>query len=248
MCCFTGRVEEVGGTRIFARMASPGRQLLAYQMEFRAADPVAMVLPLPSPAGTAEDAVRFISLEGDPTFFQRLRDAYFPVSAAPAGFGPPQTIPLSLKVHEVGDFIASFVPSLADFTRLDPQFRMPAGTLDRIPEIADWGFAVFQLSAQAGRAKVHPMSLEFPTRADRLFFPTLHVHDGAVHPMATFDHELWAQGSFDPDFAASSFPLGRAMRPDGLAKSQGLLDGAKPLAYRRMSGMKPNLDTWALVG
>lgn len=39
---------------------------------------------------------------------------------------------------------------------------------------------------------------EFPTRhPDRLFFPTLHIHDGAVKPFARFAHTLYAQGK-DP--------------------------------------------------
>jgi hypothetical protein len=52
-----------------------------------------------------------------------------------------------LVVHDVGDFVASFVPALADFGRLDARFRLPAATWDQLPEYRDWGFAVFQLKA-----------------------------------------------------------------------------------------------------
>jgi len=41
---------------------------------------------------------------------------------------------------------------------------------------------------------VHPMALEFPQREpDRLFFPTVHVHNGRVEAWATFDHWLYCQ-------------------------------------------------------
>jgi hypothetical protein len=38
------------------------------------------------------------------------------------------------------------------------------------------------------------MAFEFQRRdASQLFFPTVHVHDGLVHPTAHFDHELYCQ-------------------------------------------------------
>ena len=38
------------------------------------------------------------------------------------------------------------------------------------------------------------MAFEFPRRdADRLLFPTVHVHDGQFHPTAEFDHALYCQ-------------------------------------------------------
>ena len=94
---------------------------------------------------------------------------------------------------EVGSFVASFVPTVKDFSRLDEQFRLPDGTWDKLPAYKDYGFAVFKL--KKGEQKVHPMAFEFP-RADktRLFFPTVHIHDGKVHDQAGFDHVLYCQG------------------------------------------------------
>ncbi len=40
----------------------------------------------------------------------------------------------ALSVQQVGDYIASFVPTMADFSRLDPQFLIPKETWDKIPE------------------------------------------------------------------------------------------------------------------
>ena len=155
MCCFSQQVE-VSQTQIFARMGARGRQMLAYQMQFESAEPVAMVLPLPTPPNSPETAVRFISLEAYPDLFDDLFRIFHPPTRG--GGGMKGTKGFALAVHVVGDFIASFVPSLADFSRLDARFRMPAGTLDRVPDLADWGFAVFQLHATKGASKPHPMA------------------------------------------------------------------------------------------
>jgi hypothetical protein len=237
MCCFSQQVE-VSQTRIFARMGAGGRQLLAYQMQFESLDPVAMVLPLPTPPRSPETAVRFISLEDYPALFDDLFRIFHPLVRR----GRTQATSFALAVHVVGDFIASFVPSLADFTRLDARFRLPAGTLDTIPELADWGFAVFQLHATKGASKPHPMAFEFPSRdATRLFFPTLHVHDGALHAEAEFDHVLYAQGVDRlRTFTTSEHELG----PIIAQRSAGILDGEARISRRAMTGTLPNKDTW----
>ena len=60
MCCFSGPVTFVRGTRIFARITEPGRQAIVYQMEFGAKQDLAMILPLPVAAGSDEKALKFI--------------------------------------------------------------------------------------------------------------------------------------------------------------------------------------------
>lgn len=238
MCCFSKPVE-VSGTQIFARMGAGGRQVLAYQMQFESGVPVAMVLPLPTPPNSAEDAVRFISLEGFPEMFDELNRIFYPPSRS---FHAPAPQGFRLAVHVVGDFIASFVPSLADFSRLDPQFRMPAGTLDRIPAIADWGFAVFQLHATKGASKPHPMAFEFLSRdPKRLFFPTLHVHDGAVHADAEFDHVIYAQGV---DRLGAFMHSGHELGPLVARRAGGILDGTAKISRRDVRGTLPNQDLW----
>ena len=70
MCVFSGSVERVADTRIFARHRA-GRQVLVYEMTYAASSDLAMVLPLPVPQPAADDAVRFIALDGYPRFFRR---------------------------------------------------------------------------------------------------------------------------------------------------------------------------------
>jgi hypothetical protein len=213
MCIFSGSVDSVSKTSIFARWTAPGRQLLVYSMSVAATSDVAMVLPLPVPVGSGEDAISFVDLSASPTFFEQLA-ALFPVSRAPRPQSPSLSASPSaaLAVHAVGDFEASFVPGASDFDRLDPRFRLSDGVLAALPAYADWGFCVFKLRAASagggGRERTyHPMALKLPMRdPSRLFFPTVHVHDGAVHAEATYDHVLYAQ---------TPAALGEAVRLEG---------------------------------
>jgi len=248
MCCFSGFVEHVANTRIFARMAGGGVQVVAYQMRFAAPEPVAMILPIPVQPGTSERGVRFLSLRGYPDLFKQIERA-FPAQGmgGMAGGGMGGVIARSgppLPVYAVGDFAASFVPSAPDFGRLDPRFRLPKGTWNRLPEYADYGFAVFQLRTKPGaRSEVHPMAFAFPTRhPDRLFFPTVHIHDGEVHAREKFDHRLYWQGETD---AAEKDQLSGKTAGEMLdiRRAGGLLEPSQPLRRRELHGELPNRDT-----
>ena len=193
MCIFSQSVEEVSDTSIFARLES-GHQFLVYRMSYAAANELAMVLPLPVPAETPEGAVRFINLQQYPTFFDDMLTGFptrSPVLsldlAAPVAAG-------LLAVHDVGDFDASFVPHLDDFSRLDPRFRLDDELWNKLPEYSDYGFAVFILKPTKQTKSVHPMAFRFPTRLDdAIYFPTLHIHDGELPQNAVFDHMLYCQ-------------------------------------------------------
>ncbi|MGV3659599.1 MAG: hypothetical protein ACO1TE_05425 [Prosthecobacter sp.] len=197
MCCFTGKVEEVTNTRIFARLNKAGDQVVIYQMALNAPQDLAMVLPVPIREGTGEDAVRFYDFSGYKAVFEDV-GALFPMPAPTfLGGGPFAAAGYSsraLKVVSVGAYDASFVPTTADFKRLDARFRLPEDVWARLPGYADFGFAVFKL--KAGRNEVHPMAFTFPSALKKtVFFPTLHIHDGEVHAKEVFDHTLYLQGT-----------------------------------------------------
>lgn len=196
MCCFSGPIGDVSGTNIFARASADGRQFLAYQMTVSMKEPVAMILPLPVPAGSPEKAIRWIDLHGYPDLFAHLSILFD--GARKGAEGPSRSLgsPAPLEVASVGSFEASFVPSLGDFSRLDARFRLSDAVWKKLPQYADWGFAVFKL--KPGTTTVHPMAFEFPRRdPTKLFFPTVHVHDGSVHAKAKFDHKLYFQHAGD---------------------------------------------------
>lgn len=190
MCCFTGKVEEVKNTRIFARLRTDGRQVLIYQMSVKAPQDLAMVLPIPVKKGSGENAVRFSDFSNYETVFKDLENCFptWGFSVAPSNSSRG-----ALSVVSVGAYDASFVPTIADFSRLDERFRLLEGVWEKLPGYADFGFAVFKL--KPGNVEVHPMAFSFPTAlAGTVFFPTLHIHDGKVHAKERFDHTLYFQG------------------------------------------------------
>jgi hypothetical protein len=221
MCCFSVNVRSVSKTRIFARLLPENRQALIYSMSLDTPEDVAMILPIPVPPGSGEKAVRFISFEKYADVFEDI-ERTFP-RLVPLGFGgiKSRALPAAeddkLEVQKVGSFDASFVPSIKDFSRLDAQFRLPDGVWEKIGNYAKFGFAVFKL--QKGNQTVHPMAFAFPTAMPgRIFFPTVHIHDGKVHKTAEFDHTLFAQTA-----------SGRAPEALGWEESETLASGAVKL-------------------
>ncbi len=254
MCCFSGPVAEVARTNLFARDAGHGRQYLVYQMEVRAAGPTAMILPLPVPPRAPDDAVRFLDLRACRGFFADLHRPFAGRSATTAG-GGARLAPLPaprLEVHRVGSFDASFAPSLDDLDRLDPRFRLPRAVWPAT--CADGGFAVFMLHDLAQLTTIEPMALVWPRRdPTRLFFPTVHIHDGAAHATAHFDHNLFFQhGGMDDEAivavgnharrAASSHTPAHAFA--STLTAGGVLDGDRPVQVARFAGELPNRDAW----
>jgi hypothetical protein len=244
MCCFSRKVDLVADTNIFARASKEDRQFLVYSMLFKAGEELAMILPIPVAKDSKEDAVKFINLEKYPDFFADMR-AGFPVphsnSRGDTKSKKDDAPPPKLKVVEVGSFIASFVPSIKDFSRLDERFRLPTEVWDKLPQYKEWGFAVFQL--KKGEMKVHPMAFEFP-RADRkkLFFPTVHIHDGTVPDKAGFDHMLFCQSSGEDTMMWEESPQPAELFMKKLKEAQGIVDGQAHCYRKVMKGRFENRD------
>jgi len=238
MCCFSGPVESVSNTAIFARSGQQGRQFLVYQMTVKAVVPLAMILPLPVADNAGETAVDFIDLSAVPEFFARLNKMFLTRSSRAMSPSP-------LRVVEVGSYVASYVPTLADFDRLDGHFRLSQQVWDQLPQYQNYGFAVFQL--KEGEHKVHPMAFDFPRRnPDQLFFPTVHIHDGRVHTEAEFDHALFCPRS-------SQTRLSHWMESPGVAELAfreserqtvgQIVSHDRPVYKLELRGLLPNQDT-----
>lgn len=242
MCCFSGAVKDVSSTRLFA--LGGGRQLLVYELALDATNDVAMILPVPVASGTGEDGVRFVDLSSCPKFFEELDALYPKPQRHSGGFLAPASIPQrqTLQVKQVGSFEASFAPTRADLARLDERFRLPASVMDELSEHASSGFVVFKLKG-TGNRRIHPMAFDFPQRdAGTLFFPTVHVHDGAVHTHAKFDHLLYAQplDSWTPHMT-----WWRAPAPtSALSAAARAFVGVTPIFRTQLSGELPNRDVW----
>jgi hypothetical protein len=244
MCCFSRRVQKVADTSIFARAGKDSKQFLVYSMLLAAKEDLAMILPIPTPKDSKEEAVRFISLKEYPTFFIDMAKPFLPPPGRTLGRDKDKAPPAAgkLKVVDVGSFEASFVPAVKDFERLDERFRLPKGTWDKLPDYKAYGFAVFKL--KTGEKKVHPMAFEFP-RANprRLFFPTVHIHDGEVHKTAMFDHALYCQVKGEDVTAWKESPQ-LAVSFMKIDKTAGIVDKEGHVYRLAIKGRKPNRDTW----
>lgn len=243
MCCFSGPIHRVANTNIFARKSKKGHQFLVYSMTLDTPADVAMVLPIPVPKGSDEKAVRFINLEKYAEFFKDLHKGFPKPRSLGRGRPSKGLEAKNLAVVQVGSFEASFVPSVKDFDRLDKRFRLPEGTFDKLPGYKDWGFAVFKL--KKGKKKIHPMAFEFPTRwSEKLFFPTVHIHDGKVHDRASFDHSLYLQAAPDGDKRLTGWTESPQIAKHFMKveRTAGVVSATEHCYWQRVFGKKKNTD------
>ncbi|MCD6052099.1 MAG: hypothetical protein K0Q55_3517 [Verrucomicrobia bacterium] len=246
MCCFSGNVSFVNNTRIFARAEDSIRQFIVYQMAFGAKEDLAMILPLPVRHGSGEEAVRFINLKDYPDFFTKLNSGFPVPRSFSFGCGSSERLPppaAALTVQEVGNYEASFVPTVADFSRLDERFRLKDNVWKKLPAYERHGFAVFKL--KSGEHESHPMAFSFPRRqVSSIFFPTVHIHDGEVHEKAEFDHSLYCQPAAGTKLELRNWTESNSLAKSfvDLNKSKGIVDGSQHCYRLSMQGKLNNVD------
>ena len=256
MCIFSRPIISVDSTQIFARATSQGTQFLAYQLNYESPDENAMILPLPVRQPVRDDSLRFIDLKSYGTLFHDLAQGFpYSRSSGIACAAPHKSVSgRNLKVFEVGNYVASFVPTLADFSRLDARFSLPEAVWAQVPQYKNFGFAMFQLAA--GSLKPHPMAFEFETATEKIYFPTLHIHDGEIHKTEEFDHILYLQhagfdsrvyGYKNSNISDPSTGLVRSKHAAGqfcdIARSSGLVSGDLLVHRQIIQGNHPNQDT-----
>lgn len=131
---------------------------------------------------------------------------------------------------------------------MDARFRIAPELWERIPAYKDFGFAVFKL--KKGSQTVHPMAFAFE-RADasRIFFPTVHIHDGKVHETAHFDHVLYCQPAVRAlDILKWEESRGHTGQFASVEKSRNILVGDQHCYRQQMRGRKKNADTYLEIG
>jgi len=243
MCIFMGGIDYVTSTRIFSRIES-NRQAIKYDMYLSTNVETAMVLPIPVAAGQGDTSVEFVNLSEYENIFDDL-EGLFPKMRSPSIDTFSAGASLSLEVVQVGVFEASYVPTPNDFSRLDSRFRLNAAFFKKMPAYNDYGFVVFQL--KPGQSQVHPMAFWFPTRdTSRLFFPTVHMHDGEVHDYDEFNHVLYAQGVIPkhPGLTLTNDVVGGQKIKTIMKKSKGLVSSESEVYKQELSGNLQNKDIW----
>lgn len=240
MCCFSRPINDVSATKIFCSMSGK-RQFIVYSMDLDSDEDVAMVLPIPASVGSSVD---FISFEHYPKFFDDMYRGFEIIAKALSLNARDISVNDTLKVEKVGAYEASFVPTANDFDRLDRRFSIPSKIWNQIERYEHFGFVVFRLAA--GKKSFHPMAFSFETEIpERIFFPTMHIHDGEVHEYADYDHTLYYQpdqilpdvGWRESNSQAESFI--------DIARARGVVDGSKHIYSRGIHGKFENVDILA---
>ncbi len=136
------------------------------------------------------------------------------------------------------------MPSVADFARLDERFRLPDGGMGQAAAVQ--GIRLRRLQAEEGEKKIHPMAFDFPrANAKKLFFPTVHIHDGKVHDKADFDHALYCQAAEPQDKKQLLHCAirGPAEAFADIERAKKLLDPKAHVYMTTIRGMQKNQDT-----
>lgn len=245
MCIMSQSVRDISGTSIFVSDLGRGIHCTVYEMEVDTDTPVAMILPVPVLQGSGLDALEFVNLQGYPKFFDDM-DKLFPepMSRAVGVAGGTRSKGV-LKVHDVGDFVASYAPNRSSMLKLDPRFQLKPNIWTSLPDYGNFGFAVFQLKPGLGSKKIHPMAYKYPSeQPNELFFPTVHVHDGShAEKLADFDHKLYFQVS--PNFMdVSGWEKGKisVQTKIDLPLTQGLVRPEASIMRKRVNGKEENAD------
>lgn len=201
-------------------------QALVFSPDLPADDDTPVILPLPVAPGSGSGAVRFVSLDACPRFFDMLERVVSPV-----GRGVSRR--LRAEGTAAGCFDASYLPTIEDFAHLDPRWRRSAAVWRDLGRYQDYGFAVFT-PRPGPRSAGHPIALWFRTRdAERLFFPTVQVHGPEVPAAAALDHVFYYQRDL-PEWTAlraekpGSYVEDPAWSPDeriAAMKRQGRING-----------------------
>lgn len=246
MCILSGRIKDIAKTNLFVSDLGRGVHSTIYSMTIRTAIDVAMILPVPVLRGSGEDAVRFVDLSGYQTLFDDM-NALWPEPVAFSVYDPLSrriAMKSTLVVHNVGRFVASYVPTWEDFHRLDECFRLDPTVWLSLPAYGNFGFAVFQFKANANNQDIHPMAYTYLTeQPDELFFPTVHVHDGHhAGKTARFDHTLFFQESVNfphtTIWESSNVATNHTVNLD---RTRGLVTG-QPLYRTKIHGIRHNAD------
>lgn len=210
MCIISQVVERVAGTKIFTCFTEDlTRQFLVYSNEVHTPMPGnLMILPVANP-----DSVQFINLSHYPSFFEDCQKNFIYTEndlndrfslRATASFDMPLQSPL--PVYSVGSYLASIVPSIGEFHRLDKrQFVVSAELIDLLATKYESEFGFILCKLKQGNHSYHPFAyLHEKHSSGLLFIPTFHYHPHESHihhEKGDWDHIIYSVGTdFDTTY------------------------------------------------
>ncbi len=174
MCILLHGVEDIGDTKIFvAPNAKQTKQITVFKNFIKNGAPNnAIILPCPYP-----ETIEFISLENFKKFFTTCEKLFL-------------MAPETLFVQQLGSYIATVVPSISDFSKLDEKFVVTQDCLNLLRDEyfgKNMGFIVCQL--MEGAQNYHPFGYSHKL-PPKLFLPTKH-YNGERKAFEKFNHNIY---------------------------------------------------------
>lgn len=204
MCIISLPVDRVNATKIFSCFTeNQSRQFVVYSNQVTT--PLTnnmMILPVPNP-----NSVEFINFSHYPQFFEDCQKNF--VRYRPPEYYATRSFSASLDMTErtvlpifqVGSYIASIVPSVRDFDRLNPrQFPVPPDLHAVLAKQYDADFGFICCRLKQGTHSYHPFAYAHDIHQGGLMFlPTFHYHShtysGLKDISADWDHVIYTVGT-----------------------------------------------------
>jgi hypothetical protein len=191
MCIILSTVDKVANTKIYVSPDKENkRQLTVYSNEVATKEENAMILPVPNP-----ETIELLDLSNYPKFFEDCEACFTRVpTLSLRSFQPMNAYASLLPVFQVGSYLASIVPSLYDFSRVNRDVFDYGDDLIRVLEKNyKEGFGFILCVLKKGSHTYHPFAYTHDIQTpNRLFIPTRHYHPGESNSTADWDHIIYS--------------------------------------------------------
>ena len=183
MCIIANPVNSVDATKIFvAPNKDQTKQYTVYSNKIdNKVENNVMILPVPYPT-----SVEFIKV--DDNFFKKCDECFSEPYDGARSFCLSDCAK-TLKVHDVGSYLASIVNTISEIENLDKIFSIPNDcrkVLQKYPP--HYGFIICKLKTDSKEYNPFAYSHSLDTE---LFIPTKHYHGHTTSKYEHFDHNIY---------------------------------------------------------
>lgn len=183
MCIIANPVASVDATKIFvAPNKDQTKQYTVYSNKINnKIENNVMILPVPYPT-----SVEFIKV--DDNFFKKCDECFSEPYDGARSFSLSDCAK-TLKVHDVGSYLASIVNTVSEIKNLDKIFSIPNDCRKVLQEYpSHYGFIICKLKTDS--KEYHPFAYSHSLDTE-LFIPTKHYHGHTTSKYEHFDHSIY---------------------------------------------------------
>jgi hypothetical protein len=201
--CMAPNPAKMSSTKIFVcPNKQKTHQLTVYSNEVSSSVENMMVLPVPS---YNQSDIQFMDLSNNKNIFRILENA---TTMQTRGSDMSWSRPKSLKVHDVGSYKASIIPSLDEFKDLDKSVfskDLPEEFLQILKKYYSENYVFIACILKTGSSEYHPFGYISPIINNQLFVPTRHVHNEHEETMSDWDHSIYFANYSSSKLTGSSY-------------------------------------------